>query len=163
MDAKLELLLDLSQLQTKVGDLFFQAEATKACGDYGPAHSAYQKYITSSRAFLQATLDFNIQVPDSPFEISSIAQPLVNALMVDADIVQSMGDRKSAEAFRKEALEISRIHMGRKGMADTSRARASALTMEGRFNEAIVALMSAHDVLLEENDPIEMARVTIDP
>ncbi len=162
MDAKFELLLDLSQLQKKVGDLFFRAEATKASGDYGPAHSAYQKYITSSRAFLQAALDFNTKVPDSPFEISSIAQPLVNALMVDADIVQSMGDRKAAEAFRKEALAVSRTHLGRKGTANSERARAGALTMEGRFNEAIVALMSARDVFLEEDDLLSLVRVTID-
>ncbi len=162
MDAKLESLLKLAQLQTKVGGLFFQAEAAKASGDYGTAHSVYQAYIADSRTYLQAALDFTKQFPDLPQEIPPIAQPLVNALMVDADIRQALGDRATAEALRKEALEISRVHVGRKGAANSERQRAGALTMEGRFNEAIVALMGARDVFLEEGDLIALSRVTID-
>jgi tetratricopeptide (TPR) repeat protein len=162
MDAKLESLLKLAQLQTKVGGLFFQAEAAKASGDYAVAHSVYQAYIADSRTYLQAALDFTRQFPDLPQEIPPIAQPLVNALMVDADIGQALGDRATAEALRKEALEISRVHVGRKGAANSERQRAGALTMEGRFNEAIVALMGARDVFLEEGDLIALARVTID-
>lgn len=162
MDTKLESMLNLAQLQTKVRGLFYQAEETKASGDYGAAQSVYQTYIADSRTYLQAALDFTKQFPDLPQEIPPIAQPLVNALMVDADIVQALGDRRAAEVLRKEALEISRVHLSRRGTANWERARASALTMEGRFNEAIVALMSARDVFLEEKDPIAMARVTID-
>jgi CHAT domain-containing protein len=162
MDDKLESLRKLSRIQAKVIDLFFQAETMKASGDYGAAQSVYQAYITDTRIYLQAALDFNKQFPDSPQEIPPIAQPLVNALMVDADILQSMGDRTTAESLRKEALEVSRIHLGRKGTANLDRSRAGALTTEGRFNEAIVALMSARDVLLEEDDLLALAQVTID-
>lgn len=162
MDAKLESLIKLAQLQAKVGRLFVQAEATKISGDYGAAHSAYQAYIEESRTYLQSALDFTKQFPDLPQGIPPIAQPLVNALMVDADIVQTLGDRAAAEGLRKEALEISRVYLGRMGTAKSECARASSLTMEGRFNEAIVALMGARDVFLEEGDLITLARVTID-
>ena len=162
MDAKFKSLLNLSQLQGKVVSLFFQAETMKASGDYGAAQSVYQAYITDSRIYLQAALDFNKQFPDLPQEIPLIAQPLVNALMVDADIVQSLGDRTAAESLRTEALEVSRIHLGRMGTANLERARAGALKIEGRFNEAIVALMSARDIFLEEDDLLALARVTID-
>jgi len=162
MDTKYEALINLAQLQATVGGLFSQAEATKAAGDYDAAHSVYQTYIAESRAYLQANLDFNKEFPDSSNEIPSIAQPLVNALMVDADIAQALGDRGTAEALRKEALEISRLHMGRKGTANSERQRAGSLTMEGRFNEAIMALMGARDVFLEENDLLASARVAID-
>lgn len=162
MDAKLEALISLSRLQAEVGGLFFRAESAKASGDYGAAHSAYQSYIVAGRAYLQAALDFNERFPESPNEIRPIAQPLVNALMTDADVAQALGERAAAEALRKEALEISRAHMGRKGSAHTERARAGALTLEGRFNEAVVALMGARDVFLEENDLLSLARVAID-
>lgn len=162
MDSKLESLRKLSQLQTQVYDLFLQSEATKASGDYVAAHSIYQVYIANGRTYLQAALDFTKQFPDLPQEIPPIAQALVNALMVDADIIQSIGDRTAAEALREEALEVSRIHLGRKGTANSERARAGALTTEGRFNEAIVALMSARDLFLEEGDLLALARVTID-
>jgi len=162
MDAKFDSLLSLSQLQAKVSNLFFEAETIKASGDYVTAQSVYQAYLTESRIYLQAALDFNKQFPDLAQEISLIAQPLVNALMVNADIVQSLGDRTAAESLRTEALEVSGIHLGRRGTANLERARASALKMEGRFNEAIVALMSARDTFLEEDDLLAMARVTID-
>jgi hypothetical protein len=79
MDAKLESLLNLSELQAKVGSLFFQAETMKASGDYGTAHSVYQAYIADSRIYLKAALDFTKQFPNLPQEIPPIAQPLVNA------------------------------------------------------------------------------------
>jgi CHAT domain-containing protein len=163
MDDKLESLRTLSQLQDKVFKLFIQAETMKASGDYGATQPVYQAYITESRIHLQAAVDFNKQFPDElPQEIPLVAQPLVNALMVYADIVQSMGDRTTAESLRKEALEVSRIHLDRKGTADLDRSRASTLTMEGRFNEAIVALMSARDVFREEDDQLALAQTTID-
>lgn len=162
MDAKLKALIELGQLQIKVGGLLVQAEMAKASGDYATAHAVYEEYIANTRTYLQAALDHNSQFPQSPFDIPPIAQPLVNALMVHADIVQALGDRTAAEALRKEALAVSRTHLGRKGTADTERSRAAALTLEGRFNEAIVALMDARDVILEEDDPLALARVTID-
>jgi CHAT domain-containing protein len=163
MDNKLESLGNLFQLRTKVSSLFAKAEAVKAFGNYRATQPVYQEFITESRIYLQAVLDFNQQFPDElPQETPPIAQPLVNALMVYADIVQSMGDRTTAESLRKEALEVSRIHLDRKGTANLDRSRASTLTMEGRFNEAIVALMSARDLFREEDDQLALAQTTID-
>lgn len=162
MDAKFQALISLTQLQAKVGDLFFQAETTKASGDYVAAHRVYQALIAESRTYLQASLDFNQRFPDLPNEIPPIARPFVNTLMTDADIAQALGDRGAAEALRQEALEISRLHTGRKGTASSERQRAGSLAAEGRFNEAIVALMGARDVFLEENDLLSSARVAID-
>ncbi len=162
MDAKLKALIELSQLQTKVGGLFVQAEMAKAAGDYTAAHAIYEEYIVNTRIYLRANLDYNSQFPESSSDILPIVRPLVNALMVDADIVQALGNRAAAEALRQEALEISRKYLGRKGTADTERSRAASLKMEGRFNEAIVALMDARDVILEEANPLALARVTLD-
>ncbi len=162
MDEKLKSLHDLFQLQKQVGGLFFQAEAVKASGDYITARPVYDEYVAESKVYLLASLDFNNRFPSSPYDIPPIAQPLVNALLVQADMVHAVGDRETAEGLRKEALEVSRAHLGRLGTAETERSRAGALTLEGRFNEAIVALMSARDMVMEQNDPLALARVTID-
>ncbi|UCD57689.1 MAG: CHAT domain-containing protein [Candidatus Hydrogenedentota bacterium] len=162
MDEKLKALLKMWQLQTEAADLFIQAEAAKASGDYETARPIYDDYIAKSKAYLQAALDFNNQFPESPYDIVPIAQPLVNAMMVQADVVQAIGDREAAKVLRKEAIEISRAHLDRTGSADTERSLAGALTLEGRFNEAIVALLRARDVFMEQNDQLTVARVTID-
>ena len=162
MDEKLKALLEIGDLQTKAGGLLIQSESIKATGDYTKAHSAYEEYIATLRALLKASLDHNERFPESPYEIPPIANTLVNALMVGADIAQSLGKREDAERMRQEALRISRDHLGREGTAEAERSRAASLILEGRFNEAIVALMGTRDLIMEKNDLQELTRVTID-
>jgi CHAT domain-containing protein/tetratricopeptide (TPR) repeat protein len=162
IEAKMGALLERARLAPELGNLFIAAERLKLSGDYAAAHAAYQTYLAHSRADLKATLDFNARFPESPFTVPEIARPLVNALMVDADIVQALGDRAAAELLRQEALDVSRTHLGRRGTAESERSRAASLTLEGRFNEAIVALQGARDVTLEAGDAIGSARIAID-
>ncbi len=162
MDVKLEALLAVARLQSAVGSRFVLAEAAKSTGDFAAAHPAYQEYIAESRLYLKDTLDFNTRFPESPFELPPIVRPLVNALMVDADITYALGDRAAAEALREEALLLSQTHLGKRGTAEFERSRASSLALEGRFNEAIMALMDARDVVLESGDTLGMARIAID-
>lgn len=162
MNEKLNTLLNMGQLQAGIAALFFQAETTKASGDYDNARLIYEDYVAKSKIYLQNALDFNRKFPESPWDIKPIVQTLVNALMVLADIVQALGDRKAANTFRQNAMELSRVHLGRSGSAETERSMAGALILEGRFNEAIVALMRARDIFSIKNDNIMVARVTID-
>ncbi|MDF0667788.1 MAG: CHAT domain-containing protein [Nitrospira sp.] len=162
MDKKLKSILALGQLQAETYTLFGHAENVKATGEYTTAHAIYQKYLAHSRSYLQAQIEFNCRFPEIPFDITPTAQTLVNGLMVDADLAQSLGEREQAASLRAEALEVSQAHLGRRGTAETERSRAAALTLEGRFNEAIVALMGARDVVMSTGDNLALARVTID-
>jgi CHAT domain-containing protein/tetratricopeptide (TPR) repeat protein len=163
MDAKAEALLDISKILAKVGGLSSQADGVVISGNYGDAaRTVYNEYIAKLRLYLQTALDFNQQFPDSPWEIHPIADMLVNALTIYADIEQSLGDRTTAEALHNRALEVSLIHLDSKETANLERRRAGTLTMEGRFNEAIVALMNARDLFQEEDDLLDLLRVTID-
>jgi CHAT domain-containing protein/tetratricopeptide (TPR) repeat protein len=162
MNEKLNALLRIGELQLKAGTLMIHSEAVKRSGDWNKAHVVYQDYIATQQSLMAAALDHNEKFPDSPYEIPPIANTLVNALMVGADIVQSLGRRKEAEGLRQEALRTSRTHLGREGTAETERSRAASLTLEGRFNEAIVALMGTRDLIMEKNDLLELTRVTID-
>lgn len=162
MDQKLSALLKMGQLQTAVTALFFQAETTKASGDYELARPIYEDYVAKSLAYLQAALKFNRKFSESPWDIRPIVQPLVNALLVLADLVQALGDREAANILRQEAVDLSEAHLGSSGSAETERSMAGALTLEGRFNEAIVALMCARDLFTAQKDQLTVARVTID-
>lgn len=162
MDDKLSALLKMGQLQTSVTALFFQAETAKASGDYELARPIYEDYVSRSLAYLQVALKFNRKFSESPWDIRPIVQPLVNALLVLADMVQALGDSEAANTLRREAVDFSEAHLGSSGSAETERSMAGALTLEGRFNEAIVALMCARDLFTAQKDQLMVARVTID-
>ena len=74
MDEKLSALLKMGQLQTAVTALFFQAEATKASGDYELARPIYEDYVSRSLAYLQVALKFNRKFSESPWDIRPIVQ-----------------------------------------------------------------------------------------
>jgi CHAT domain-containing protein len=159
---RLGAILALGQLQAEVFTAFARAEAAKSSGDYQAARPIYDRYVAEARTFLDATLAFNREFPDSPYEVPPVAQPFINALMVCADLADGLGERDAAGRMRQEALDVARAHLGRDATADTERARAASLIGEGRFNEAIVALLGARDVAIGTGDPVAVARVTID-
>ena len=159
---RLAAILAIGQQQANAFTAFARAEAAKSGGDYRAARPVYEHYVAEARTFLEATLAFNREFPDSPYDVPPVAQPLVNALMVCADIVDGVGARDAAGRMRQEALDVARTHLGRDATADTERARAASLIGEGHFNEAIVALLGARDVAIGTGDPVAVARVTID-
>jgi CHAT domain-containing protein len=162
VETKLDALLALTRLQSEVFGLFIQAEEAKRNGDYEAAHTAFGTYIASGRAYLAAVLSFNSRFPADQQSLAEIVRPLVNALMVNADIAHGLGNRVAAEALRKEALELSRTHLTQRGAAETERSSAALFTLEGRFSEAIAALMNARDIVLQSDDTIAAARIAID-
>lgn len=162
MEQRFVALFGLSQLQVQVADLFVRAGVAEAIGDYAAASSAYFKYIEAGSAYLQAAVDFNHRFPESPYGLPELVQPLVNGLMVSADIESSLGRADTAQAQREKALALSRQYLGRKGTAESKRSLAGALTLQGRFNEAITALFETRDLLLEDKDLLGLTRVAID-
>lgn len=159
---KLNAIMDLSHSQSELGNLFFQAELFKKQNDYPAASKAYQEYVQAGRNYLNGIVDFNSFFPESPLSVREVAQTLVNALMVSSDIESSLGQRDAAEALRVEAMSVSRKYLGRTANADNLRSQAASLKLEGRFNEAIVALMEARDVVIESDDKVALARIAID-
>ena len=158
MEQKIAALLSMGQLQMDVSALFFQAESAKASGYYESARPIYEDYIDRSRDYLQAALEFNRRFPESTWDISPIVQPLVNAMLVLADLLQALNDRDSANTLRRDAKKLLATHLGRSGSAKTELTIAGALTLEGRFNEAIFALMCARDLFSDKKDTRHFTR-----
>ncbi len=155
-------ILTAGRQMVQMGGLYLQAERQKASGDYVRASEAFEAYRDLAREHIELLLAYNQRHPESPYEIQPTARTFVNVLMTFADVLEALGRSEEAEASRDEASRISHDHLGASGSADTKRARAASLILQGRFNAAISALMDARDVIREEGDYVALARVTLD-
>ena len=66
---RLGAILAIGRLQADVFTAFARAEAAKSSGDYRAARPIYDRYVAEARTFLDATLAFNREFPDSPYEV----------------------------------------------------------------------------------------------
>lgn len=159
--SKSELLLQMGQKQAECFGFFQQAEISNNSGEYDSAKILYEKLINANYEYLQLALLHN-RHHAYPVEIIPIVQPLLNALLVQADILQAKGDLLASEKSRNKAIELSKEHMGATGVAEIERSRAAALVSQARFNEALMALTASRDFYEQEENIIKMARTTLD-
>jgi tetratricopeptide (TPR) repeat protein len=79
-------------------------------GEFNSAVEAYDRLIGTSKEQLQMALLHN-QHYQHAIDIYPIVQPLLNAMFVQADILESTKNLQKAERLRKEALELSQKHL----------------------------------------------------
>jgi CHAT domain-containing protein/tetratricopeptide (TPR) repeat protein len=159
--SKGELLLQMAQKQAECFEFFPQAESLKNKGDLDSARVWYDRLIAASYEYLRLALLHN-QYHEYSVEITPIVQPLLNALLVQADILQSKGDLPESEKLRNDAVKLSKEHLGASGVAEIERSRAASLVSQARFNEALVALAASRDFYNQEGNMLKLARTTID-
>ena len=94
--------------------------------------------------------------------IEPVAQPLVNALTTLGDLLLSQGEPEESAACWGEARSVVERTLGQAGMAQLERQRASSLTLQGRFREALQALDEAREFFLSDGRAVDLARVTVD-
>jgi CHAT domain-containing protein len=158
--SKDEILLKYYHLQQHFFALLSQSESLKNQGDLDAAIAAYDELIAVLRQLLELTLLNNARYPDSPFDVPPTVEPLLNAMLVQADVFEAAGNLKRAEERREQALTLSREHLTQDATAERERQVAAPLIGQGRFNEALVLLTTARDRFWEEGDPLRMASVT---
>jgi CHAT domain-containing protein/tetratricopeptide (TPR) repeat protein len=159
--SKMSLLQQMWQYQTNEFRLLAAAESSKQGRDLKSARQMYDRLIAVSKDHLQCALLHN-QHHENPVDIPLIVQPLVNAMLTQGDIRESLGDLRQAEELRTEALELSRQYLSESASANAERSRAASLITQGRFNEALVALVASRDMSQQEGDAIKLVRATID-
>ncbi len=159
--SKGELLLQMAQKQAECFEFFQQAELSKNKGDLDSARIWYDRLIAASYEHLQLALLHN-RHHEYPVEINTIVQPLLNALLVQADILQAKGDLPASEKLRNYALKLSKEHMGASVVAEIERSRVSSLVSQARFNEALVALAAIRDFYHQEGNMLKLARTILD-
>jgi CHAT domain-containing protein/tetratricopeptide (TPR) repeat protein len=158
--SKNEILLKYSDLQRRSFELLYQSENLKNQGDLDASVPSYEELIAVLRQRLDLTLLNNRRYPDSPLDVPSIVDPMVTAMLVQADVFEAAGNLERAEERREQALSLSRKHLTPFATAERERQRAGSLVGQGRFNEALILLASARDRFSEEGDPARIASVT---
>lgn len=158
--SKSNILLTLLQLQQQFSNLFVRSEGYKSKGDLDAALFAYEQLITNLQKQIEHVELNNQHYPDSPYDIQPIVNTLLNAMLEQADVLEAQGDLEKAEKAREEALRISVKYLSKVDQAERERQRAASLISQGRFNEALVALIAARDLFQEQSDHLNMANVT---
>jgi CHAT domain-containing protein len=151
-------LFTLLRIQSQATPLLLEAHRLKDVGDLAGARAASDRLIESLRAQLAGTLEFNRELPTGvPLDLAAVLNQLLDALLVEADVVEALGDRPAAERLRQEAVALAKEHLPGSGVAERERQRAGALLGEGRFNEALVALAGARDLFSVESHTLDAA------
>jgi CHAT domain-containing protein/tetratricopeptide (TPR) repeat protein len=156
-----ELLLELRRLQQQAATSWARATAARLSGRLPAAQRAYDEYITATRKFLDLGAVFNQGNPH-PFALEPVAQPLAAALLVQADIATTLGHPQAAAPLRTQAAAVVARFLGAAETADYQRQQASVLAIEGRFNQALVALATAREMFAVQGNVLGVAQTSLD-
>jgi CHAT domain-containing protein len=160
--SKFELLSRITHLQNDFASSFQNAENLKQSGNLVAAQKAYAALIATEKDMLETALLHNHLYADTPLDIIPLVQPLLNSMLVRADIMQAIGELRESNNLRDEATKLSQVYTSQYGSAETERSIASSLVLQGRFNEALLALQKSRNDFEVNNDFVKMARTTID-
>lgn len=160
--SKEQLLFAMLPLQQAATGLLLKAEMLKMQGDLPAAIEAYEQLISNSRAYLALAEQNNSLYPESPFDIPPLGNPILDALLTQADLLEIIGDRARAEAQREEAVILAEKYLPESQSAERQRQRASSMISQGRFNEALTMLASARDLARTSGNKVDVANITID-
>ncbi len=158
---KLQLMMQMFELEKKMMAAMLEADRLKRAGDLIAAKAKYREQIERGREHLDLLLLHNQHHPP-PFEIVPAVQPVVDAMLTLADVLQSLGELENANLERENALKLSDTYLSLSTRIDTKRSLAASLTSQARFNEALVILSDCKDYLLRQNMPIPIVRITLD-
>jgi tetratricopeptide (TPR) repeat protein len=125
--SKNEILLKYSDLQRRSFELLYQSENLKNQGDLDASVASYEELIAVLRQRLDLTLLNNRRYPDSPLDVPSIVDPMVTAMLVQADVFEAAGNLERAEERREQALSLSRKHLTPFATAERERQREGSL------------------------------------
>ncbi len=159
--SKLELLQRMFELARLSFGLLMGGEKAKAEGDLESARTLFEKQINAGQEHVQVA-ELHNKYYGPPVDITPIVHPIINTLFMLADIMDALGNLPKANERRQEALKLSEQYLAKAARAEVERGRAAALLAQGRFNEALVALVNSRNIFLRENNPLQLVRVTID-
>jgi CHAT domain-containing protein/tetratricopeptide (TPR) repeat protein len=158
--SKMDILQEFMSLQSRAMPLLFDSNAKKSTGDLTAAAESYQQLIDTLQRQLDVAELNNGIFPETPFQLHPIVEPLMNAQLTLADVLEGMGDFKPAETIRDAAVSLAEKYMPRVGTAERYRQRAQSLLAQSRYPEALVALHGALDEFERQGDLLQVASVT---
>lgn len=123
------------------------------------AHRAYREATT---LLLELQRRHNQAGAPSPWNLETVAQPLVQQTMIEADLVDALGRPDEARQLRDGALAIARANLSPGALARVQRERAVLLALEGRFNESLTALADVRRLFTEAGDVVQAAQTALE-
>lgn len=158
--SKLEILSAFATLELRIAPLLLKSDLETSSGKLTLAVDSYRQLIALLSQQLEVAEGHNRDYPDTPFELSSIVNQLLNAQLTLADVFDSLGDFKLAEDLRNAASRLSEEYLSPFDAAERHRQRAQSLLAQSRYTEALVALHDTLDMFRSRGDALQVASVT---
>ena len=149
----------LAQLPN-LAPLLASAEACSSQGQLAKAVTLYEQIIDNCRQQLNLIEQNNRYYPDTPFEVTPVVNSMLNIILIQADLYESLGDLPRAEAGRAEAARLSEKYLTGGDAAERERQLALGLASQGRFNEALVSFTKARDIFAARGDMLNQSMAT---
>jgi len=157
---KLEILSAFISLQSRATSLLFTSDRQKSSGSLKEAAESYRQLIDVLHQQMEVAILNNRHYADTPFDLPPIVEPLLNAQLTLADVLEGLGEHRKAEALRDDAVILSEQYLPGGGAAERYRQRAQSLLSQSRYPEALVALHQALDEFRRQGDLLQVASVT---
>ena len=160
--SKSNILIAYYENSRRIQPLIYGSETYEKLGQLDAAITSKAELISVLQRQLELEALNNKYYPDSPFDSRPTVNILVDTMLRQADILEASGDRNQSEKIRAEAMQLSDKYLSPTDRAERQRQRAASFILQGRFNEALVTLISVRNIFQKGNDLLNMARVTAD-
>src|SRR5438876_251078 len=133
----------------------------------GIAHREFREATTS---LLELELECNRRLrlpryrsgPLKPWDIETLARPLVQQTISEADVVEALGEGAEAARRRELAFRLADGQLSPGPRAQERRSMAAILASQGRFNEALTLLEDVEQVFVGLRDDVQRSQTALD-
>lgn len=98
----------------------------------------------------------------SQWDLTTVAQPLVQQTLIEADIVDALGAPAEATQLRDWAVQVATRELSPPALARIRRSMASQRAAEGRFNEALSDFDDVRKQFADAGDVIQAAQTALE-
>jgi tetratricopeptide (TPR) repeat protein len=98
----------------------------------------------------------------SPWDLPRVAQPLVQQTLIEADIVDALGQSAEAGYLREWAVGVANTNLPPLAVGRVRRSMATQRALEGRFNEALVEFDDLRRLFGDAGDVVQAAQTVLD-
>src|SRR5438132_12277711 len=131
--------------------------------DLHARRSAHRELREATSSLLELELECNrrLRLPQtrsSPlklWDIETLARPLVQQTIIEADVVEALGEAAEAASLRDLAFRLADRQLSPGPRAQERRSMAGVLASQGRFNEALTLLEDVEQVFVELRDDVQ--------
>ncbi len=124
-------------------------------------HQAYREKTAHLLEVLRQHNESPLRLP-IPWDLTLVAQPLVQQALIEADIADALGEPAEAIPLREWAVETARVDLPPLAFARIRRSIAVQRAYEGRFNEALAEFDDVRRLFAEAGDAIQSAQTTLE-